>query len=50
MTANYTPLNVDEFERRYESKGLSDTLFIIIGLLTVIVLILIAYLLAKQIL
>ncbi|QQS44143.1 hypothetical protein IPM65_00875 [Candidatus Roizmanbacteria bacterium] len=50
MTANYTPLNVDEFERRFETKGLSNTLFIVIGILTVIVLGLIAYLLARQIL
>ncbi len=50
MTANYTPLNVDEFERRFETKGLSNMLFIVIGILTVIVLSLIAYLLARQIL
>jgi len=50
MTANYTPFNVDEFEHRYESKGLSNLLFIIIGVLTVVVLGLIAYLLARQIL
>ncbi len=49
MTVNYTPLNIQEFERRFESKGLSNILLVIIGILSVIVLGLIAFLLFKQI-